>query len=499
MGLRINANLPGLTALKQLRDLDAAFGRSIERLSTGVELNRASEAPARMAVADSLRAQIAALRQTIENAGRASNLVATADAALGEVEEILQGIQRSLVFAQNTGAAGPEQILAEQDSVDQSLEAIRRLSATTRFGGLSLLNGDSAIRVESFDTANILEIRPLRAQFNAVTSTTTFSIEVTASATQATALLGSSAAPGAVAASGGTVTLRLTGPRGLAEIALASGATAVDLAGAINLLREQTAVYASGAFMFTEAFGSQAKIRIEQIGGTGRFAGGPVGAPGLAAGVGDIAVVSGSDAVGTFLGNSFAAQGNTVILDTPFLRADILLNPTTNQDPVRGAGSTGTFFFTLRFSGLRFQIDEADPRPHVGLRAVDPPTLGRPTTVIGGRTLGGVLSTLQTGGANNLLVNPGDGFLIARESLDLIAATRGFLGSIAAQELEPSRRRQAVSEENLVASESLLRDADFAEQSAILARTQALFESTLAVLGQANGLGAQVLELLNGP
>lgn len=500
MGLRINTRLPSLFALKQLRDLDAEFGKTFERMSTGRDINRASEGPARMAIADSLRAEIASLRQTIENASQASNLLATADAAMGEVEEILQGVERSLIFAMNRGAATPSQILAEQDSVDQSIAAIRRLSGASRFGDINLLNGGSAIIVESFDSANIIEVRPFRAQFNPVTSTTALSITVTASATQATALLASSAVPTAVAASGGTVELRLQGPRGSVVLNLASGATSADLDLAINSRRENTGIYASGGFMFTFDFGTASNIRIDQTGGTGAFAGGDPLAPGLPAGVGSIFLVSGTNAAGTFLGNAFVARGNTVQLDTPFFRGDILLNPTTNQDTTRGAGSTGVFTFTLRTSGLRFQIDDTSPQlreSHLGLRNLDPTFLGTPTTVIGGRNFGGFLDSLRTGGAHDLVTNPEDGLLISRDARSILGMTRGFFGSVLAQEVIPTRQAQRVAEENLISSESLLRDADFAEQSALLVRTQVLFQSTLAVLGQANALGGQVLELLN--
>ena len=259
MGLRINTRLPSLFALKQLRDLDAAFGKTFERMSTGREINRASEGPARMAIADSLRAEIASLRQTIENASHASNLLATADAAMGEVEEILQDVERSLIFAMNRGAATPSQILAEQDSVDQSIAAIRRLSGASRFGDINLLNGGSAIIVESFDSANIIEVRPFRAQFNPVTSTTGLSITVTASGTQATALLASSAVPTAVAASGGTVELRLQGPRGSAVLNLASGATSADMDLAINSRRELAGLYVGDLVQAHRQAGRQAK------------------------------------------------------------------------------------------------------------------------------------------------------------------------------------------------------------------------------------------------
>lgn len=491
MGLRINTNLPGISALKQLRDLDRGLGASFEKLATGRELNRAADAPARVSIADTLRSEIASLRATIENATRASNLLATADSAMLEVEEMLDDVERSMIFAQNTGAASPAQILAEQSFVDQTLDAMRRLSDNTRFGDLNLFNGESALQVVTFDTSNLLEVRPMRALFNPVTSTSTYTITVTASATQATALLASSAGPGAVAASGGTVDLRLTGPRAVVEFRLASGATSTDMARAVNDTRANTGVYASGGFMFTEEFGTQIKIRIDQTGGTGNFA----GAGGL--GLGGVALISGADAVGTFLGNAFSARGNLVTLDTPFIRADLLLNPTTNQDPIRGAGSTGVFAFTLRASGLRFQIDEGVTPSNLGLRDLDPALLGRPTTVIGGETLGGFLSTLQTGGANDLSTNAGNGFLIARETRDIVSTLRGFFGSVLGQEIEPARRAQEVAAANLVASESLIRDADFAEQSTLLTRTQVLFQSTLSVLGQANGLGRQVLDLLS--
>ena len=132
MGLRINTNIQSLTAVRLLRETDRSLSTSLERLSTGLRINRAADDPSGLVISEQLRAQISSLKQATENASFASNLLNTAEAALNEVSSLLIQIRESAVFALNTGGASVEQIDAEQDSVDQALEAIDRIASTFR-------------------------------------------------------------------------------------------------------------------------------------------------------------------------------------------------------------------------------------------------------------------------------------------------------------------------------------------------------------------------------
>ena len=103
MGLRINTNVPALGALRNLHAADKNLQKSLERLSTGLRINRASDDPSGLVISEQLRAQVGSMKQALENSQNASNLIGTAEAALSEVSDLLVGIRESIVFAMNTG------------------------------------------------------------------------------------------------------------------------------------------------------------------------------------------------------------------------------------------------------------------------------------------------------------------------------------------------------------------------------------------------------------
>ena len=114
MGLRINTNISAVTALRTLKINERSQATSLERLSTGLRINRASDDPSGLVISEIIRAQLVGLKQAVENSQNASNLVSVADAALGNISDLLVGINESIIFALNTGGTSPDQIEAEQ-------------------------------------------------------------------------------------------------------------------------------------------------------------------------------------------------------------------------------------------------------------------------------------------------------------------------------------------------------------------------------------------------
>ena len=124
MAIRINSNIASVTALNNLSKTDALQQTTLERLSTGLRINTASDDPSGFVVSEQLRAQVSSLDQAIENSQNASNLLGTAEAALNEVNNLLIGIRDSIIFALNSNS--PDQVAAEQDAVDNAISAIDR-------------------------------------------------------------------------------------------------------------------------------------------------------------------------------------------------------------------------------------------------------------------------------------------------------------------------------------------------------------------------------------
>jgi flagellin len=257
-------------------------------------------------------------------------------------------------------------------------------------------------------------------------------------------------------ASGGSVTLRLTGSLGTEDIVLASGADVGDLASSVNLLRGSTGIYASGSYIYSEGFGSAIRISLEQVGGTGTF----TGAGGVIAGIGDKVTASGSDAVANIDGAEFSADGNILTVTSTMFVGSIELEPNFGVP----GDYPQTFQFTVENSGLLFQLntEETVSDQHIiGLPNVTTAFLGTEESTIGGKTIGGFLNSIRAGGDNDLFNNPGNALGIIDAAISDISNVRAYLGAFVNDTIDPNIASLNIAIENLVASESEIRSGGY--------------------------------------
>lgn len=132
MGIRINQNTMAATAHRNLSISDGMLNRSMERLSSGFRINRASDDAAGLAKSERLRADIRGLNQAVRNAQDGVSFVQTAEGALDEVTSILQRINELAVSAANTATGDGA---AEQAEVTQLLAQIDNIGSATSFAG----------------------------------------------------------------------------------------------------------------------------------------------------------------------------------------------------------------------------------------------------------------------------------------------------------------------------------------------------------------------------
>ncbi len=252
--LQINTNLSALTGLRSLNQTARSQAQTIERLSTGQRINKASDDPSGLVISEKLRAQISGLNQALENTQNDINLINTAEAALGEISDMLVDMRSSVIFAMNSGFSIPEQIDAEQDKIDQTLVAIDRIAQSTRFAQRNLLDGSSDFIIEQNASArsatDFLQIR--QARLGPSTEAQTFSVNVTQLAERATLITNinfNAVDQFASLSAGGNAadfaTLRVSGSRGSTDVNFGSSATMQDLIGAVNQNSTSTGVYAS--------------------------------------------------------------------------------------------------------------------------------------------------------------------------------------------------------------------------------------------------------------
>ncbi|MCG8653001.1 MAG: flagellin [Pirellulales bacterium] len=162
---RINTNVSSLVAQNRLQTSNGDLQTALTRLSTGLRINSGADDPAGLIASEALRSEITSLGKAISNTRRASQIISTADSALGQVSNLLNDVRGLVVEAANAGALSEEEISANQLQIDSSLEAINRIAQTTTFQGQKLLDGSldfistassvSSIRDLNIDQANL--------------------------------------------------------------------------------------------------------------------------------------------------------------------------------------------------------------------------------------------------------------------------------------------------------------------------------------------------------
>lgn len=139
----INHNVSALNAYRNLSVTDKNMSRSLERLSSGLRINRAADDAAGLAISEKMRAQIRGLNQAISNAQDGISLIQTAEGALNETHDILQRMRELSVQAANdTLTASDRQNI--QDEITQLIDEIDRIGNTTEFNTKKLLDGTSS-------------------------------------------------------------------------------------------------------------------------------------------------------------------------------------------------------------------------------------------------------------------------------------------------------------------------------------------------------------------
>jgi flagellin len=147
MALSVNSNISSLNAQRNLSKASSMLSKTLERLSSGQRINRASDDAAGLAISETMGSQISGLNQAVRNSNDGISLVGTAEGALDESTAILQRIRElSVQAASDTYTASNRTSL--QEEIDQQVSELTRIGNTTEFNGAKILAGCSAfIRV----------------------------------------------------------------------------------------------------------------------------------------------------------------------------------------------------------------------------------------------------------------------------------------------------------------------------------------------------------------
>lgn len=471
---RINTNVASLTAQRGLNKSQNLLNSTLQRLSSGLRINRGADDPAGLIASEGLRSEIAGINQAIDNSSRASNVISTAEGALSEVASLLLNVKDLVVEAANSGALSAEEIKANQLQVDSAVESITRISNTTTFAGLKLLNGSLDYLTSGVSTASIKSLGISQANFGTATSIPV-EINVVTSARPADIQFRASAI-------GASVTLEVAGTEGVDVLTFTSGTKASAIAFAVNRISDSTGVTAvalgaaSGVAFKSAGFGSKSFVSVTAQSGTFNT----VDATGAAKARG-----VGRDAVATVNGALTVGDGLSIKLNTTSLDLDVTLAETFGQANTK---------FAITGGGALFQLGpqvNTNQQVNIGIGSVAASKLGDNNV--------GFLNDIVTGGNSTLVGgDPGPASRIVERAIRQVAVLRGRLGAFEKNTLDTNVNSLSVALENVTASESTIRDADFARETAELTRAQILTQAGTSVLATANSSPQSVLSLLQG-
>ncbi|CAL8899020.1 flagellin Hag [Bacillus pumilus] len=148
--MRINHNIAALNTLNRLSANNGASQKNMEKLSSGLKINRAGDDAAGLAISEKMRGQIRGLEMASKNAQDGISLIQTAEGALTETHSILQRVRELVVQAGNTGTQDGTDLGAIQEEINNLVQEIGNgtdkngISDRTEFNGKKLLNGDFA-------------------------------------------------------------------------------------------------------------------------------------------------------------------------------------------------------------------------------------------------------------------------------------------------------------------------------------------------------------------
>ena len=497
---RINTNVPSQIARRNLSENNKGLNTTLERLSTGLRINRGKDDPAGLIASENLRAEKSSLTAAIANAERADQFTNIAEGGLSEISNLLTDLRGLVTASANTSGISAEEKSANQLQIDSILQTVDRLSEATNFQGIKLLNGN-----QDFTTGNIdsgvsdYRVNAAKLNFGASQSVTA---TVATSAQRGTVQLDLNAS-GITTTGNQLFTIELAGANGSREFSFGNGTTVAQAVSAINAFKDVIGVSAtanstSGINLKSTDFGSDQFVSVRVVNLAGVSGANIIQAAatnentytGASVAVAASALVrdNGQDIAGSVNGLVATGRGRTLKVATDFLDSEITLTAAKSQ-------TAGTFSaFNITGGGASFQLDSKinlGTKTTLGIQNVAARKLGNSTL--------GFLSDLATGKGKNVVNGDlGGAAKIVDEAIKQVSGLRGRLGAFQKNVVGSTIRNLGISLENSAAAESVIRDADFASETANLTRAQILSQAGGQSLGLANSAPQAALSLLRG-
>lgn len=460
--MRINHNIASLNTYRQLSANTGATSKSLEKLSSGLAINRAGDNAAGLAISEKMRGQIRGLDQASTNAQDGISLIQTAEGALSETHSILQRMRELAVQSANdTNTLDDRKEI--QKEIEQLKSEINRISDTTEFNTQKLLNGSLGAVGNSADASKVDVVSVTGLKIG------TYTTDVKVVATQATKTSGANASDTKVADAVDAGALKINGvtidTNGVTNVA--------TLTAKVNAYKEQTGVEivagANGSAKFelrTVDYGSTPSIDLSGS-NDAWLDDGVFGSANVVAGVDAQITITNPDNISqtvTGVGQSVIYQG-----------AEFTVKATST-----GAGPS----INVTSSGATLHIGaNKDQNMLVDINEMS-------TNTLGDSAVGFVkdINVQTQAGANNAIKT-------LDKAIQQVSGERSKLGAFQ-NRLEHTITNLGTSSENLTSAESRIRDVDMAKEMMNYTKNNILTQAATAMLAQANQQPQSVLQLL---
>ena len=500
MGLRINHNVAAINSWRNLKATDEAMSKTLERLSSGSKINRASDGPANLVIAEQMKAQVQSMEQAVSNSELAISMVQTAEASLNEVNNILVSMRQLSLHAANEGANDDKMLAADQAEIDNAIKTLDGIAKQAQFGSRLLLDGSNGISGVAVGEGVQFVMADVETQSSPADG---YAIDITEAASKA----------------------RLSGERAMTEDEINAGGIELTLH---EGGRSFTYFSKVGETMDTILRNIQQKIEQnglelemgvtedsrffvehKQYGSEPSF-GAICSIGGLLTEEGNVLqeAIQGNDLQGTIGGELAHGEGQYLTAAKGTKADGLVVNydggvksipqvdeagqPILNEDgtPVGPTDVIEGAVYVANNS-LSFQIGPSQNQTaSINLPNINTHTMStRVDNESGFKALADIDVTTYQGAQ--------DALKMIDQSVYEITSARGSLGAFQKNTLESNLNNLRYSSENLVAAESTIRDTDMAKEMSEFTKQQILLAAGTAMLGQANQTPKAVLSLLN--
>ncbi|WP_159793716.1 flagellin N-terminal helical domain-containing protein [Puerhibacterium puerhi] len=157
MALSVNQNIAAVNAYRNLSNTQNDLSKSLEKLSSGLRINRAADDAAGLAISEGLRSQVGGLKMAARNAQDGISVVQTAEGALTEVHSMLQRMN-DLAVQHASGAQNADSKKAIESEFDQLKDEIQRIQNNTKFNDTALFGDADLVFQVGYDKADTITI-----------------------------------------------------------------------------------------------------------------------------------------------------------------------------------------------------------------------------------------------------------------------------------------------------------------------------------------------------